>query len=327
MGRFAIFTPLLIMIQYSGRRLMCTFAALFCMATMGYGQGCSDAGFCTMGALKPDQPYNRRVALRLRSMEIGFYRGTTPVTPVIYVATADLNFGINDRTSLQVKVPFQAVRGDLGQTSGLGDISLCVTRTIVKRSGFDVNLSLGAKVPTNDSDLEENGLPLPMYYQTSLGTYDAIAGISLISRRWLLATGIQHPFNTNGNQFLWSAWDSSQEDPAYIRRYANARELQRGTDVMFRIERNFRFSQWNFALGLLPIYRLNSDEIKDRTGARVAQPGTTGLALSALVSAGYSFNVRTGIRMLFGHKVVQRELNPDGLTREMVMTFSYYYRF
>ncbi|MEY4931626.1 MAG: hypothetical protein RI909_2350, partial [Bacteroidota bacterium] len=57
-------------------------------------QGCSDAGFCTMGAMKPDQPYNKKVQLKLRSMELSFYRGETTTTPVIYVATADFNFSL-----------------------------------------------------------------------------------------------------------------------------------------------------------------------------------------------------------------------------------------
>jgi len=31
--------------------------------------------------------------------------------------------------------------------------------------------------------------------------------------------------------------------------------------------------------------------------------------------------------MLVGHKIVQRDTNPDGLTRELVTTLSYFYRF
>src|SRR5882672_1912055 len=90
-----------------------------------FPQGCSDAGFCTMGAMKPDQPFNKKIEFKLRSMEISFYRGTTTLTPIVYVATADMNFGINSRTFFQVKFPFQAVTGRLANTSGLGDISLC----------------------------------------------------------------------------------------------------------------------------------------------------------------------------------------------------------
>lgn len=290
-------------------------------------QGCSDAGFCTMGAMKPDQPFNKKIELKLRSMEISFYRGSTSLTPVIYVATADLNFSLNSKTSFQLKLPYQGVTGRLANTSGMGDISLCLTRNIFKGENFDVNLSVGGKLPTNNSDKDANGYPLPMYYQTSLGSFDFITGISLINRNWLFATGIQHAFNKNDNQFLWTAWEGGPEDIAYVQKYSNSKELKRGTDIMLRAERNFRFSQWNFTLGLLPIYRINHDEITSGDGKRIKPDGTTGLALSAIVTTGYSFDVRSGVRLLIGHKLVQRDENPDGLTRELVTSLSYYYRF
>jgi hypothetical protein len=297
-------------------------------------QGCSDAGFCTMGAMKPDQPFNKKIALRLRSMEVSFYRGTTTLTPVIYVATADLNFSLNAKTSFQVKLPYQAVRGRLANTSGMGDISLCVTRTLLSKEHYDISLSLGTKIPTNKSDKDVNGLPLPMYYQTSLGTYDAIAGISLVSRRWLFATGIQMPLNKNGNQFVWKDWAESPE-AAYADRYNQAKDLKRGTDIMLRVERNFRYARFNFSLGVLPIYRITRDEFTrsgtaaDSPETRIVHPDAKGLALSGIFTAGYNFNVRTGVKVLLGHKVNQviRKINPDGLTREFVSTISYYYRF
>jgi len=307
--------------------LLCIILLVWIGAGNCFAQGCSDAGFCTMGAMKPDQPFNKKIELKLRSMEISFYRGSTPLTPVIYVATADLNFSLNSKTSFQVKLPYQAVTGRLGNTSGLGDISLCFTRNIFKAEKFDVNLSVGGKIATNKSDKDENGYPLPMYYQTSLGSYDFITGISLISRNWLFATGIQHPFNKNENQFLWTAWEGGPEDIAYVQKYANSKELKRGTDVMLRVERNWRFSQWNFTLGVLPIFRINQDEIADNAGNRIKQDGTVGMALSGIATAGYSFNVRSGIKLLVGHKIVQRDVNPDGLTRELVTSLSYLYRF
>lgn len=290
-------------------------------------QGCSDAGFCTMGALKPDQPFNKKIEFRLRSMELTFYRGKTTLTPIVYVATADMNFSLNQKTSFQVKLPYQAVSGRLGNTSSLGDVSLCVTRNVFTNGTYDINISVGGKIPTNRSNLDENGRPLPMYYQTSLGTYDGVAGISLISKKWLFATGIQHAFNRNGNKFLWSRWEGSGESMDYIHRYSIANGLRRGTDVMFRVERNIRFSRLNFTLGLLPIYRITHDRITLGTGDRVAQAGSTGLALTALFSTGYSFNVQSGIKMLLGQKIVNRDPNTDGLKREFVSTLGYYYRF
>jgi hypothetical protein len=291
-----------------------------------FAQGCSDAGFCTMGAMKPDQPYNKKVQLRLRTMELSFYRGTTTLTPVIYVATADFNFSLNQKNTFQLKVPYQFVSGRLANTGSVGDISLCFTRNIFSSDKFDLNLSVGGKIPTNQSDKSVDGRPLPMYYQTSLGTYDFIAGLSLINRKWLFATGIQIPLNENNNQFIWSAWNGTDEK-AYVDLYTQAKNLRRGIDVMLRVERNFRWSQFNCSIGLLPIYRINHDEFTNSNNIRVIREDASGLALSGIVTAGYNFNTRSGVRLLIGHKIIQRDLNPDGLTRELVNSVTYIYRF
>ncbi len=263
-------------------------------------------------------------------MEVSFYRGTTTLTPIVYVATADMNFSLGPKYTFQLKVPFQFVEGQLAKTSSLGDLSVCVTRNIYTSDRFDVNLSLGGKIPTNSSDKSTRGLPLPMYYQTSLGTYDVIAGVSVINRKWLFATGIQIPLNQNNNQFVWSAWDGDVEQ-AYVDRYTQSKNLNRGIDVMLRAERNFRLSRFNFSVGLLPIYRITSDEITNSIGNRTSKDVKgnegNGLALSVIGTGGYNFNVRSGIKLLIGHKVVQREFSPDGLTREFVSSVTYMYRF
>jgi len=300
-------------------------------------QGCSDAGFCTMGAMKPDQPYNKKIAVRLRSMEISFYRGSTTLTPIIYVATADMNFSLNRKTTFQVKIPFQHVEGQLAKTSSLSDLSLCVTRNIYSSDKFDLNWSVGGKIPSNRSDFfTSDGNALPMYYQTSLGTWDIISGISLINRRWLIATGIQIPLNQNNNQFDWHRWDANNPNPdpnelAYVQKYPNSTYLKRGTDVMLRVERNFRLSRFNFSVGLLPIYRITADKVTnfkdERTSFDAKGNEAIGLAMSWIATAGYSFNVRSGIKLLVGHKITQRAYSPDGLTRELVTSFTYIYRF
>jgi hypothetical protein len=285
-----------------------------------------------MGAMKPDQPFNKRVPLKLRSVEVSFYRGTTTTSPVVYVGTIDMSFNIIDnKTFFQIKLPYQAVTGNFGNTGGLSDISYCLTRNIYSSEEYNIGVTLGGKIPTNNSNLKDDRFdnPLPMYYQTSLGTYDAIAGISLVSRKWLFATGIQHPFNQNGNQFTYDDWIPVYEGgPDYVRTYAPSYELKRGTDIMFRVERNFRYSRINFSVGLLPIWRITKDEIFDvNLNERVKLDGTLGMALSGIITAGYNFNVKSGIRLLLGHKITQRDVNPDGLTREMVSTLSYTYRF
>ncbi|PIB35043.1 hypothetical protein BFP72_06355 [Reichenbachiella sp. 5M10] len=310
-------------------------------------QGCSDAGFCTMGAMKPDQQYSKNIDFKLRSVEINAYRGSTTLTPIIYVLTADMTFAITDRLFVQGKIPYQAVEGNLGNTKGLGDISLSMTRHMMTLAGGSLSATIGAKIPSNHSDLDKDsdeflseGSDYPMYYQVSLGSYDAILGGSWINEKWLIATGIQIALTENQNDFRWGQWpgypdgeihyDENGEviiDP-YIEEYALANNLKRGIDVMVRLERNFRFTNFNFNVGLLPIYRITHDERLDfNTNKRIKIDGTTGLALSALAGAGYSFDVKNSIKLIWGIKLKQRDVNPDGLTRKMVTSVSYVYRF
>ncbi len=264
-------------------------------------------------------------------MELSFYRGVTTTTPVIYVTTADFNFSLNAKSSFQIKVPYTFVRsGNLGETEGISDLSLCYTRSLWNTDRFDVNFSVGGKIPTNKSDLTSNkfpGEPLPMYYQTSLGTYDFITGVSVINRKWLFATGIQIPFiHNNKNTFDWTDFPTYPSEE-YLLTYSQSNLLKRGIDVMLRVERNFRFSRFNFSTGLLPIYRINNDRITNLQGVEVKPDGARGLALSGIITGGYNFNVRSGIKLLWGHKIVQRDKNPDGLTRNSVSSITYNYRF
>ena len=313
---------------------------IFCLMSMfcleAFSQGCSDAGFCTMGAMRPDQHYDKKIRLKLRSIEYNFYRGKTNLTPVVTAHTIEANFSINDNNFVHVKLPYQRIEGNFGTSSGLGDISLSVTRKITNFLDGEINATAGMKIPTGNGALEDSlGRDWPMYHQPSLGTYDIILGASFINRKWLVATGIQIPLNRNENQFRYDEWISNENPDwnypggvEYVLRYDIATYLRRGTDVMLRVERNFRFVNWNVSLGLLPIYRINRDEIFNiSTGEREKLDNTRGLAASALLGIGYQINVSHGLKFIYGQKLTDRPVNPDGLTRENVLSISYIYRF
>ena len=104
----------------------------------------------------------------------------------------------------------------------------------------------------------------------------------------------------------------------------------RGIDVMLRVERNWRFTNFNFSAGLLPIWRVTKDNsLTPESGftERGDRDGTLGLALSALFSFGYNFDVNSSVKFIHGQKLMDRDVNPDGLTRKTVNSVSYIYRF
>jgi hypothetical protein len=315
------------------------FYAFICLIipTSLFSQGCSDAGFCTMGAMKPGQNFSKKLNLRLRTVELGQYIGVNRIGDVIMSYTADINIGLSSKYTLQVKLPYMLVFGKLANTNGLGDISLSASRNLVAKEKYQINFTVGTKIPTNKGDIRMQGtnLPLPNYYQSSLGTYDIIAGLSVITKKWLFATGYQQALNSNGNQFLWGPWNKSGlSDSLIAQQYPVCKQLHRGIDVMLRAERSFRLARFSANLGLLGIYRLTKDEFTNKEGKRQKQDGTTGLALSGIAGFGYNFSARSGIKIIFGVRLAQRYrleklhgLSLDGLSREFVNTIGYEYRF
>lgn len=305
------------------------FAIAFAFwSTAILAQGCSDAGFCTMGAMKPDQNFDRKVNFKLRSANITYYRGKSTQTPIIHSVTADLNFGLTDKFGIQVKIPYTVIRsGRLGDNEGIGDISLALTRNIARTNRYDINLTLGAKIPTNNSDAKnEAGLTLPGYYQTSLGTYDVVAGVSYLSSKWLFAFGYQQALTNSGNDFTWGEWVRFP-DREYLNGYDVGIGLRRGIDLMFRAERNWRFVNYSLNVGILPIYRITKDQGVIETNEDGGNIDTTGLAFSSLVGLTYHLDVASSVKIIYGYKFLDRDTNPDGLTRDNVVTFSYQLRF
>lgn len=290
-------------------------------------QGCSDAGFCSMGALKPDQDFSKKVVIKPRSIELTQYVGMSTMDDLILSWILDFSLGIGKKNNLQIKLPYFYVSGPLAETHGVGDLSLSFTRTLISEDKYSLSATVGGKIPTNNSNFKEDGRPLPMYYQSSLGTYDIVAGLSLISKKWLVATGIQHPLNKNKNEFFWGQWKSSElTEQANL--YPVSNFLDRGTDLMLRVERNFRLSRLNLFAGLLNIWRVSESEITSpKTGERVKNEESDGLAITAMAGAGYQFSVHNGLKYLYGYQLFNNHVNPDGLSRDWVHTITYFHRF
>ena len=306
--------------------MLSTFLGLSMLNT--YGQGCSDAGFCTMGAMRPGQPYSNNIKIVLKSVEMSQYVGVTRFDDLIYATTLDFNVGISNKDAAQFKLPYMAAEGPLGQSSGLGDLSVSYTRILIKEIEYQLNITGGAKIALGNSDKTFEDKSLPMYYQQSLGTNDLVLGLSFLTNKWLVATGLQYSLNSNENGFFWGPWIKEGVDKEMIEQYPSSIELDRGKDVMLRVERSLKKSNWGLNLGLLGIYRLNEDIRTDpKAKERVSVKGSDGLALTAILGIKYNFNVKSGVKLIYGQRLIKRDFNPDGLSREQVVEIGYVYQF
>lgn len=305
------------------------FFVLFLIAPLAFSQGCSSAGFCTMGVLKADQKFSNVKKIRLNYVEVSHLIAFSGLGETIQATTFDASISFGKKNQFQIRLPYAWVDGPLANTEGFGDVYLAYSRNLIRKNDYAISAMLGTKIPRSSTAVATpDGLPLPLFYSPSLGTYDLILGASFINQKWLLGIGFQQPlFNvTTDNQFAPRAWlDTPLANQA--QRYDASVNLTRGADVMLRIERNFRFGRYNFFLGSMPVYRITADKIDDQNGNQITLKDSRGLSVTGIVGGGYNFNARFLVKCFYGQTLLRKELNPDGLMKTSVITLTTEYKF
>jgi len=257
-------------------------------------QGCSDAGVCSIGGLKNHQVSDTIYSSLSVSSISGFGEAGGSI---IYIQTTQIEGKLRlfKNGYLNLKLPVKLAFGNLGNTADLGDIALSYSHRLLNKDGQHLILTIGGIFPSNDSDKKENGLPLPMDYQSSLGSYDIIIGGSYSFSLWQVTMGYQHPFNRNKNGFLHNFWPDGSRATDYF----ESNQLKRGDDMILRISRSFPKGKRTIVVGVLPIYRLQKDQII-RNGQVEKLAGSDQLTLNLnfdyLYQLTHSLNLRNSIR-------------------------------
>ncbi len=291
-------------------------------------QGCSDAGFCTMGSLKHNE---KNDSLKLNSAKVIFSYGIGEQGTTIIQTIPEVNFSLVKNNTIQLRLPYMFISGNLGNNNGIGDLSLSITQTFTKTDKIKLNGTIGIKIASGQSNdflipdyISFDILPLPMPYQTSLGTNDLILGTSLEYKRWYFGIGYQHVLaNKNKNLFLRIRWSGNSD----AQKYFESNLLNRGDDALLRVERIFNIKKFSCTAGLIGIYRIQEDKISNFQNEEIDVYGSDGLTLNLTGSTQYNFSQNFGLNFSFGMPLKVREVRPDGLTRKLVLNTSLNYIF
>lgn len=274
-------------------------------------QGCSDAGFCTIGALKQHALSDQTKQKITLLVPVGLGdQSVLVVTPGV-----QYDRQLSARWAIQGKLTANYASGDLGHAAGPGDIFLSGTYSFPAKSTWATALTLGTKLPLSNGNLKVGNQSLPMQYQSSLGTVDAIVGLSVNSTRWQFSAGWQQPLTgANANTFLPNT-DNRTEALAY----PPSSQFTRRADVLARTA-YMLVSRGKVTLnaGLLGIYHLGTDTYTDQTGRSRAIAGSDGLTLNATLAGWWNVSPRTRLGFTGGVPLIVREVRPDGLTRSVV---------
>ena len=275
------------------------------------GQGCSDAGVCSLGSMKSgDKDFGNHTFSVGQTAEIG--EEWTFISSTLIEA----NLALFPKIFISARIPFTFTKGNLGSTNGLGDLLASANYLFWQKDDAALIITVGGKIAISNADKSnEQLLPLPMPYQTSLGSSDLMAGITYNNESWHFALGYQHTLNRNENEFLHSKWPGDTEAQAYF----ESNRLWRGDDLMIRAERSFEKGRRTITLGLLPILRLQKDEILDENNQTVLLDGSNQLTINLNIGYSYALNEKVSLRFRYANPIVWRESRPDGLTRYVVL--------
>lgn len=279
-------------------------------------QGCSDAGFCTLSSFKPNQ---ETISLK-NKIKLGLFFGGADQSIGVWGNYLEYNHQINSKISIDTKLTTLSQNGNEISSFGLGDLFL--------NSNFNLNsnliLTLGTKIPLTSANSKKNGLPLPMDYQSSLGTLDAIAGIGYKVQKFQFVLAFQQPLTQNNNEF--SALDYPEN--SIFRKFQSTRSFKRSGDVLFRVSYPFQITEkLQLTTSLLPIYHIKTDRFTDFDGIQKSINGSNGLTLNGNLYLDYHLNSNNSIQINMGSPLVVRDSRPDGLTRSFILNAEYQFKF
>ena len=287
-------------------------------------QGCSDAGFCTIGNMK--QHLDGEQSEKKQKITVLLANGIGDENVYVFTPAIQYDNTLNKYWSIQARVTANYASGNLGNATGLGDLFLSGSYTFKKTGKWQTALLLGTKIFLNSSNILIGGKPLPMPYQSSLGTVDLLTGISVTNDTWFFSTALQQPLTgINGNTFLPEYWETPEAT-----KYFPTNDFNRKGDVLLKAGYTLLSgNRFKLNIGMLGIYHLGNDTYINGNVSNqpIVLVGSQGLTLNGIAAALYRVNNKFSIGLAGGVPFVVRDIRPDGLTRKFVLSPEFIFNF
>ncbi|QKG79226.1 hypothetical protein [Tenuifilum thalassicum] len=298
--------------------LIIAYVVLVMYAMPSYGQGCSDAGFCTINSFKPNSLDSATISNK--QIKVGAFYGKADNSILVYGNYLEYNQQLTDKFGFNGKITSLAQSGNGISVFGLSDIFLNATYKVVDNT----KLTLGVKVPLSAAGKTHNGLPLPMDYQASLGTFDLVVGVAYQIKKVQLVAAIQQPITQNNNMFIASSYPAESN----LSTFQSTKNFKRSGDVLLRVSYPISIgSKLVLTPSLLPIYHLSNDKFTNELNIEQEIAGSKGLTLNGNIYFDYNVSKSSTIQLNVGMPFIVRDARPDGLTRSFIANLEYQFNF
>lgn len=278
------------------------------LSTNIYAQGCSDAGFCTVDAFKPNEHYPHKTLQNL--FKVGLNIGSADNNIVVFGQYFEYKYLFNNKINLSTKLTALSQSGNETSNFDLSDFYLNGNFSI----GEKTTLTTGIKIPLTDGNSKENNISLPMDYQSSLGTFDLILGVGHRFEKFNIALAYQQPLSQNKNQFISSSTSN----------FYSTNNFKRAGDILLRVSYPIKVSEkLKITPSLLPIYHLANDTYTNTLGQKVTIANSKGTTLNTNAYLDYKLNETSNLQFSVAMPLIVRDVRPDGLTRSFVANLEY----
>ncbi len=287
---------------------------------LAVGQGCSDAGFCTLNGFKPDAEDSTTKNYK-HYAAVGLSHGEADHAIAIWSSYIEFHRQLSEKAGIDLKLVGMNQTDKNISSTGFSDIYVNTSYAFMKNA----TALAGFKIPLQDGNKQSSeNLSLPMDYQSSLGTFDLILGLKYEIKKFTITAGLQQPLTQNNNQYLSELYPAGSA----FKNFQSTNKYIRSGDVLLRLTYPFKITkQLTFSPGILSIYHLKDDQFSDLYGNKQSIKGSQGLTLNGTLYLDYVLSERSSLNLNAGKPFITRKVRPDGLTREYILTLEYKFKF
>lgn len=253
---------------------------------------CSDAGVCSIGG--GHEPEGM-VAL---SADYSFGSSGSPDDLRFHSVQVSTSITIPSIARMSVSLPFNSQSGPLGSVSGIGDLTVVFSRSLLAFGPGELDLQIGGKVAL----AEVNAGGLPQAYQSGLGSNDLLAGLHFRLSGFNAAVAWQAPFGRSKNAIT---------------------RLKRGDDLLLRAGYSHTVDSWTAGGEVLLIKRLQESTVLDTTaapGTFRSVPGSDQAQINIVGRASLAISANVELTAMIAVPLLKRDVNIDGLTRALTLS-------
>lgn len=280
-------------------------------------QGCSDAGFCTIGNFNAIHEEEGKQTIAKHEMDISFIYGTHGKNEKFYQPQLNYRCIKKGGAFYELRLPFNIAKNIAANisNSGIGDVTITYNSRIKK-----IDYSLGFRISFTNADKNDmkSMFSYPMYLQSGLGTTDVLAVLNYNIGKYIsIGTGVQVPvLQYNKNVAILT------DTPPFI----TGTGYRRKPDALLKLTGHYGTGKVKLSGGLLSIFHLANDYYTTSPGKYILQ-NSRGTTINFNIEMGYALAKNITFDLLFAEPIVTRKNIPDGLARSRIIAPKLTYSF